>query len=211
MSYTTDRFNTANQTASFNATSSVTINILTTVNVDVGSDQQLFSGDSVTINISDPKALFTLSDTISISPLLVVNLTNNSIPIPLLYNWLVNDSIPAYYNSTDPSHTFLFVGRYPITLTVTDAFGCADTFTRFVTINDNVDVYIYIPNVFTPNNDGLNEVFRIKYDVENTVILTGTIWNRWGGKIYDFPCLMVNGAMERQKVLMFHRIHIITS
>ena len=121
MSYTTDRFNTANQTASFNATSSVTINILTTVNVDVGSDQQLFSGDSVTINISDPKALFTLSDTISISPLLVVNFTNNSIPIPLLYNGLVNDSIPAYYNSTDPSHTFLFVGRYPITLTVTNS------------------------------------------------------------------------------------------
>lgn len=147
------------------------------------------NSDSVTINISDPKALFTLSDSVSISPPLVVNFTNNSIPTPLLYNWVINDSIPSYYTSTNPSHTFLFVGRYPVTLTVTDPFGCVDTFTRFVTINDNVGVYI--PNVFTPNNDGLNEVFRIKYDVGNTVILTGTIWNRWGGKIYDFT--MPNG------------------
>lgn len=39
-----------------------------------------------------------------------------------------------------------------------------------------------IPNVFTPNNDGINEVFEIKYLPSNSQL---TIYNRWGSKVYQ--------------------------
>lgn len=159
--------------------------VLTVRNTTTGCENT----DSVLVNINNPRALFTLSDSISQNPPLVVTATNNSTPSPLSYQWLVNDSVPAHYTAANPVHTFQLIGRYAVTLTVTDPNGCWDTLTRYVTINDNAGVFV--PNVFTPNSDGLNDVFNIKYDVANTSLLIGTIWNRWGGRIYEFS--MPNG------------------
>ncbi len=42
---------------------------------------------------------------------------------------------------------------------------------------------IYIPNVFTPNGDGLNDVLQVYgYTIRN---LTFTVFNQWGQKIYE--------------------------
>ena len=43
---------------------------------------------------------------------------------------------------------------------------------------------LFIPNTFTPNNDGLNDVWRIVYDPECWENVTFTIFNRWGVTIY---------------------------
>lgn len=43
---------------------------------------------------------------------------------------------------------------------------------------------LYIPNTFTPNNDGLNDVWEIVYDPECWENVTFTIFNRWGATIY---------------------------
>ena len=49
------------------------------------------------------------------------------------------------------------------------------------------DFYLWIPNVFSPNGDGLNDTFYPIYDgLEN---MTFQIWDRWGrlvGEFYDF-------------------------
>lgn len=41
---------------------------------------------------------------------------------------------------------------------------------------------IVIPNVFTPNNDGINDIFEIKNLPENTLT---QIYNRWGIKVFE--------------------------
>ncbi len=43
---------------------------------------------------------------------------------------------------------------------------------------------IYIPNVFTPNEDGMNDLFLIK----GTFIseFEGTIFNRWGNELFNW-------------------------
>ena len=41
-----------------------------------------------------------------------------------------------------------------------------------------------IPNVFTPNNDGANDVFTIKSTGVKEISLQ--IFNRWGSKLYEF-------------------------
>jgi gliding motility-associated-like protein len=67
-------------------------------------------------------------------------------------------------------------------LTVTNAAGC--------TASDTVSVKllcsgsrIYIPNLFTPNNDGVNDLFSITGDGVHVVSLR--IYNRWGILVFE--------------------------
>ena len=43
---------------------------------------------------------------------------------------------------------------------------------------------VFIPNTFTPNNDGLNDVWEIVYDLECWEDLEFWIYNRWGQLVY---------------------------
>jgi gliding motility-associated-like protein len=71
-------------------------------------------------------------------------------------------------------------GTHTITLTVVTAEGCTSSYSMSFTI---IPEDIIIPNVFTPNNDGLNDAFVIEnvqyYD--NTL----TIYNRWGQAVFE--------------------------
>jgi len=50
-----------------------------------------------------------------------------------------------------------------------------------------LDFGVYIPNTFTPNNDGLNDVFNIYgFGIQKGKI---TIYNRWGEMLYTSNCL----------------------
>jgi gliding motility-associated-like protein len=46
-----------------------------------------------------------------------------------------------------------------------------------------LDTDIYVPNVFTPNGDGVNDVFFIRNlpDSNSELIIN----NRWGGEVYS--------------------------
>jgi gliding motility-associated-like protein len=67
------------------------------------------------------------------------------------------------------------------TIIVTDQCLYADTLA--IDIN-SVDCSIIIPNVVTPNGDGINDFFRIN-GLENFPGSTLTVFNRWGNKIYN--------------------------
>ncbi|MFQ5335831.1 MAG: gliding motility-associated C-terminal domain-containing protein, partial [Flavobacteriales bacterium] len=79
-------------------------------------------------------------------------------------------------------HTYGEPGTYEITLVVYDENGCPDSMT--ITIEVLLPSELTVPNVFTPNGDGINDVFTIK----NTAIASmhGSIFNRWGRKIYEW-------------------------
>jgi gliding motility-associated-like protein len=66
------------------------------------------------------------------------------------------------------------------TLIVTSAEGC--TSTDEVTVKVLQDVII--PNTFTPNNDGTNDVWVIKH-IEDYPGCKIEVFNRWGNKVYD--------------------------
>jgi gliding motility-associated-like protein len=50
-------------------------------------------------------------------------------------------------------------------------------------ISNNFTTEIEIPNVFTPNGDNINDTYKIKVSGEELFELT--IWNRWGGKVFE--------------------------
>jgi gliding motility-associated-like protein len=70
----------------------------------------------------------------------------------------------------------LFAGTY--TLTVRDGLGCE----RSITVDIPVDTDIFIPNIFTPNGDGVNDTFFIRNLPEGSKLL---ISNRWGKEVYS--------------------------
>src|SRR5690606_21021527 len=75
----------------------------------------------------------------------------------------------------ESSYTNLYAGVYRLDLR--DASGCVKT----QTVEIGVDTQLQIPNVFTPNGDGVNEVFYIRNLPTSTQIV---ITNRWGNEVY---------------------------
>jgi gliding motility-associated-like protein len=71
----------------------------------------------------------------------------------------------------------LFAGLYE--LKIRDALGCEKT---YADIEIKVDVNIFIPNVFTPNEDGSNETFYIRNLPTDSKV---NISNRWGAEVYS--------------------------
>jgi gliding motility-associated-like protein len=92
------------------------------------------------------------------------------------WSWSFGDS--ATSTSQNPSHTYSESGTYTVTLYVTDATGCSNSATQVVEILGD----IVIPNVFSPNGDGINDLFTIKSSGLKTYDLV--ILNRWGNKVF---------------------------
>ena len=104
------------------------------------------------------------------------------------------DAIPPFSlewdtdTGDDNSLTELKSGSY--TLSITDANGCLYAHEVVVpAISDDVEecLPIYLPNVFSPDNDGVNDIFSIYVDDRTSIerILALQVYDRWGGLVYE--------------------------
>jgi gliding motility-associated-like protein len=83
---------------------------------------------------------------------------------------------------TDTSVRINAEGSY--TITATDIYGCQRNFTSIVIKQNCSDCIAFIPSAFTPNNDGLNDIFRPRlYCALSRFHFS--IYNRWGKKIFE--------------------------
>jgi gliding motility-associated-like protein len=121
-------------------------------------------------------ASFTSNPSAGFSPL-PVQFTNTSINATT-YAWSLGDgnSTPV----TNPSNTYVGSGTYTVVLIATNGV-CTDTAVGTIIVNDNSS--ILIPNVFTPNSDGSNDLFFMT--CVGISELHGDIFNRWGQKIFE--------------------------
>ncbi len=69
------------------------------------------------------------------------------------------------------------------TVTITNLVGCTATSTAFVKINAEYDVFV--PNIFTPNNDGNNDMFVVYGNEGVRQITRLSIFNRWGENVFN--------------------------
>lgn len=80
-----------------------------------------------------------------------------------------------------PEHNFTQVGVYMITLMTESADGCRDTTWKELELKD--DYAFWIPNSFTPNDDGTNDLFIVKgFGYSDFTI---AIFNRLGDLIFS--------------------------
>jgi hypothetical protein len=100
-----------------------------------------------------------------------ISFTNSSTN-SLTYHWNFGDGITD--TLVNPLHTYTNNGEYTVVLTSYNEF-CSSTYeTIFVFNTPNL---VYIPNVFTPNDDDVNDVFTILGD--NISEIECQIFNRW--------------------------------
>lgn len=69
-------------------------------------------------------------------------------------------------------------------ITAIDVYGCNKTFNVNVSEENCSDCNAYVPNAFTPNADGLNDLFKPKFYC-HIPEFRFKIYNRWGEKIFE--------------------------
>jgi gliding motility-associated-like protein len=95
-----------------------------------------------------------------------------------------------------PEHIFADSGSYQVQLMMEDTSGCKDTVINTVWVNP--DLRVLIPNAFTPNDDGINDVWEIKG--QGLKELNFTIFDRWGEIIYNNGNNVNNTTWEGKNV-----------
>ena len=132
--------------------------------------------DSITVFVSSPGnvSFYTNPDTIQGGQL--INFINTSTGITNYY-WTFGDG----GNSTipDPNHIFQASGNYEIILIGYNSLGCADTAIKDIYVTPE----ILIPNVFTPNGDGNNDILLFK--IGGATCYHCIIYNRWGASVFE--------------------------
>ena len=98
------------------------------------------------------------------------------------YSWTPAEHVATPYASKTlafPSHPTIF------TVTVTDRYGCSKSDTAHIhVIRPTCDEpYLFIPNAFTPNGDGNNDVLYVRGEIIEKMLLR--IYDRWGTLIFE--------------------------
>lgn len=121
------------------------------------------------------------------------------------HNIIVNYLLPnnpnfkySWHNaSSDYKIRIADSGRYFVRV----SSECGDSTYYFKVKHSSCDCPFYIPSVFTPNGDGLNDNFKIEFGcpISNFDL---KIYNRWGGRIYQTkePHFIWNGKYMNKYV-----------
>lgn len=115
---------------------------------------------------------------------LPVTFTNTSIfgtnPAGTNYSWSFGDGNVLASNDTTVTHVYNQNGNFPVILTAQNGF-CIDTAVAYIKVD--LISYFAVPNVFTPNGDGVNDVFT--FDALNMGEIHVLIYDRWGLKMFE--------------------------
>ena len=130
------------------------------------------------------------------------------------YDWYLNDEFVAF--GPDFTVNFYENGEYNLALDVTDTYGCTYSFDGPVYLEHVLDIDgFFIPNVFTPNDDGKNEEFRIPSPYHLCIDYTVNIFNKWGDLIYtmtnetpNFTGLWQNGSQVVSEGVYYYTLEV---
>jgi gliding motility-associated-like protein len=101
------------------------------------------------------------------------------------YNWDMGDGLTE--TGSDITHLYSLQDNaldYTITLSATSSYGCVDSSSQ------TIDVIPFIPNIFSPNGDGINDLFMqgmeaMVFDRNGLILFSGT--EGWNGIYNGMP------------------------
>ncbi len=134
-------------------TATVTVNILPPPTIDAGPDLSIINGNSVLINAISNGSTFLWQPGSSLS--------DSTILQPIAF----------------PNETTTYI------VTTDNGSGCIAYDTLIITVTEGTGPSLYFPNAFSPNEDGLNDLFDYFNFGFNKVWLR--IYNRWGQLVYE--------------------------
>lgn len=126
-----------------------------------------------------PTAGFTVDRTVTDELDPTIRFTDASSANVTEWDWNFGDGNVAYEQS--PSHSFLDTLQFLVTQIVMTQFGCADT--AVLTISIEPVYTFYVPMAFSPNSNGINEIFQGKGTGVKEFEMK--IFDRWGKLIFE--------------------------
>jgi gliding motility-associated-like protein len=125
-----------------------------------------FNPDEIEQPISDPEFEF-----------------NNTSQNATSFEWFFGDGGTSL--AVHPDHVYDEIGFYSVILVASAQDGCTDTAVIVIKVRD--EVIIYVPNSFTPDDNGLNDIFlpALTAGYDRTEGWQFKIYNRWGEEIFN--------------------------
>ncbi|NQY09594.1 MAG: gliding motility-associated C-terminal domain-containing protein [Flavobacteriales bacterium] len=102
-------------------------------------------------------------------------LTNNNDPADVQYF----DQVATVQTILEPNNNMYYTMQL---LVIKDNNFCPDSTSRIIFVE--ASPMLEVPDVFTPNDDDVNDKFMVSY--RNICKLKGMIFNRWGEKLYQW-------------------------
>ncbi len=157
---------------------------------------------------STPRARFLWSESMELGYYTVVftNVPQAVDTVSFVYQWLFEDGGTG--NTRTLIHRFPEAGDYRVALRVTHPEGCMNQWSDVVTVRDSLDC----PNVFTPNNDGINDYFIVSSN--GVTVYSIQVFSRTGVLVYkaEAPILIWDGRnLSGQELLPGTYYYIIRS
>ena len=105
-----------------------------------------------------------------------------------IYNWYVEGGMIIsgdYTNEIEVDWTAVDTGLYKVYASIMNIYGCSDTSEIVIHITGCPFSNMFLPNVFTPDDDHLNDIFIPIGHFDHLTEYKMAIWNKWGQHIYE--------------------------
>lgn len=93
--------------------------------------------------------------------------------------WSFGDGTTAI--GLEVSHQYLLPGKYEVTARIGDETNCEAILSQVIEVKQNIG--IHVPSAFSPNHDGVNDVFYIGHRLIQQFDIQ--VYNRWGQLVYE--------------------------
>ncbi|MCQ2334428.1 MAG: gliding motility-associated C-terminal domain-containing protein [Paludibacteraceae bacterium] len=117
------------------------------------------------------------------APLEVHFIANGNKPTALYYKWQIfkgSEMIAERYDE-DQRYTFSDYGAYQVKCWVSNDMCVSDSTVFNLSVSESL---LRVPNVFTPNGDGVNDEFRVVY--RSLAEFHCWVYNRWGKLVFEW-------------------------
>jgi gliding motility-associated-like protein len=134
------------------------INVPLQVNVELGDNVSVIHGDSVTLDA-------------------IVNIPFDSLAA-IGWTGIHQTECPTCLTQLVAP---VLTTTYAIQVSSID--GCVDSDSLQVTVVEEGD--LYVPNIFTPNGDGLHDLFVVEFGTTVPRVISCVIFDRWGNMVFE--------------------------
>ncbi len=139
--------------------------------------------DQVVVNsLALPIASLSPSTVSGVAPLQVVFQNNSSNATNYVWNFGNGDGTTTGLASNQTT-VYDEIGTFTVTLTASNG-ACSDNTSTTIEVLFAYPAVVEVPNVFTPNGDGINDLFFLK--LEHVASMNLQLFNRWGEIVYEF-------------------------
>jgi gliding motility-associated-like protein len=129
-----------------------------------------------------PVAAFTQAPAVALLADPVFTLTSTGAGADAL-DWTFGDAAGTVAEGTVVQAVYTQVGCYTATLVASTVNGCADTTAAELCVED--EYALFAPNAFTPNGDGINDLFGVVTSVRRPEDFVLRVFDRWGGEVWS--------------------------